>query len=63
MPSTEAIGLLAAVVDPASAFGSVVAMGLPIVTALFGVGIAAAGVGLVATVLHHARLHPPGRRR
>jgi RND superfamily putative drug exporter len=33
------------------AFGSIVAMGLPIVTALIGVGLATAGVGLVANGL------------
>jgi RND superfamily putative drug exporter len=48
MPATEAIGLLAAVVILIVAFGSVVAMGLPILTALFGLGITAAAIGLVA---------------
>ena len=48
MPSTELIGILAAVVILLLAFGSVVAMGVPIVTALFGVAIATAGVGIVA---------------
>jgi RND superfamily putative drug exporter len=48
MPATEAIGLLAAIVILIVAFGSVVAMGLPIVTALFGLGITAAAIGLVA---------------
>ena len=48
LPSTEAIGLLAAVIVLLLAFGSVVAMGLPIVTALFGLGITVGGIGLVA---------------
>jgi RND superfamily putative drug exporter len=50
MPSTELIGVLAAIVILLIAFGSVVAMGVPIVTALFGVAIATAGVGVVANV-------------
>jgi RND superfamily putative drug exporter len=37
--SSEGIGLLAAVVILLVAFGSVLAMGLPIITALFGVGM------------------------
>jgi len=41
---TEAVGLAAAVVILLLAFGSVLAMGLPIVTALFGVGL---GLGAV----------------
>jgi putative drug exporter of the RND superfamily len=51
MPASEAVGLLAAIVVLLIAFGSVVAMGLPIVTALVGVGLATAGVGLVANGL------------
>ena len=38
-PATEAIGLLAAIVILLIAFGSVLAMGLPILTALFGIGV------------------------
>jgi RND superfamily putative drug exporter len=48
VPNSEGFGLLAAVVILLVAFGSVVAMGLPILTALFGVGIGLAAVGLVA---------------
>ncbi len=48
MPATEAIGLAAAIVVLLLAFGSLLAMGLPILTALAGIGIAVAGVGLVA---------------
>ncbi|HWW45033.1 MAG TPA: MMPL family transporter, partial [Acidimicrobiia bacterium] len=42
--SSEAIGILAAIVILLVAFGSVIAMGLPILTALFGIG---AGVGII----------------
>ena len=46
MPSSEVFGLAAAVVILLLAFGSVVAMGLPIVTALFGISIGLSGVVL-----------------
>ncbi len=46
MPSSEMFGLAAAVVILLLAFGSVVAMGLPIVTALFGISIGLSGVVL-----------------
>jgi RND superfamily putative drug exporter len=46
VPSSEVFGLAAAAVILLMAFGSVVAMGLPIVTALFGIGIGLAGVVL-----------------
>jgi RND superfamily putative drug exporter len=48
VPNSEGFGLLAAIVILLVAFGSVVAMGLPIVTALFGVGIGLAAVALIA---------------
>ncbi len=48
-PGTEAIGLLAAVVILLVAFGSVLAMGLPIATALFGIGV---GFGVVNLLAH-----------
>jgi RND superfamily putative drug exporter len=51
MPASEAVGLLAAIVVLLIAFGSVVAMGLPILTALVGIGLALAGVGIVANFL------------
>ncbi len=51
MPGSEVIGLAAAIVILLIAFGSVVAMGVPIVTALFGIGIATAAVGVVANFL------------
>jgi putative drug exporter of the RND superfamily len=44
--SSEYIGILAAIVILLIAFGSVIAMGLPIITALFGIG---AGAALVTT--------------
>jgi RND superfamily putative drug exporter len=47
--STEFIGVGAAVIILLIAFGSVIAMGLPIMTALFGIGI---GFGVVAFMSH-----------
>ena len=46
LPPSEAFGLLAAIIILLLAFGSVIAMGLPILTAALGVGIAVAGVGI-----------------
>jgi RND superfamily putative drug exporter len=46
--STEFIGVSAAIVILLIAFGSAIAMGLPIVTALFGIGISYAVVALVS---------------
>ncbi|WP_034483489.1 MMPL family transporter [Actinomadura oligospora] len=48
---SEGIGVLAAVVILLIAFGSVLAMGLPIVTALFGIGTALALIGLIGHLL------------
>ncbi len=42
-PASEAFGMLAAIVILLIAFGSLLAMGLPIMTALFGIGIGARG--------------------
>ena len=47
---TEGVGILAAIVILLIAFGSVLAMGLPILTALFGIGVGLAGVTLLANV-------------
>jgi RND superfamily putative drug exporter len=47
-PASEAVGILAAIVVLLIAFGSLIAMGLPITTALIGVAISIAGVGVVA---------------
>jgi putative drug exporter of the RND superfamily len=46
--SSEAIGLLVAVVVLLMAFGSLLAMGLPIITALIGVGVGMSGIGILA---------------
>jgi len=46
--SSEGIGILAAVIILLIAFGSVIAMGLPILTALFGIGIGVSIVGLLS---------------
>jgi RND superfamily putative drug exporter len=46
--NTELIGLVAAVIILLIAFGSLLAMGLPILTALFGIGIGFAVVGLLS---------------
>ena len=47
--SSEGIGILAAIIILLIAFGSVIAMGLPILTALFGIGI---GVSIVSILSH-----------
>ncbi|HUC06377.1 MAG TPA: MMPL family transporter [Acidimicrobiales bacterium] len=49
--SSEGIGITAAMIIMLLAFGSVVAMGLPIVTALFGLGIGIAVLELLTRVL------------
>jgi len=48
---SELIGILAAIVILLIAFGSLIAMGLPIMTALFGIGIGIAVLELFANVL------------
>ncbi len=50
-PSSELIGLGVAIIVLLIAFGSVVAMGLPIGTALLGIFVGAAGVGVLSTIL------------
>jgi RND superfamily putative drug exporter len=50
-PKSEVIGIFAAAFILLIAFGSVLAMGLPIMTALFGIGIGLAIVELLARVL------------
>jgi RND superfamily putative drug exporter len=50
LPATESFGVLAAIVVLLIAFGSVIAMGLPISTALIGVVVSVAGVGIAANV-------------
>ena len=49
--SSEMIGLVAAIIILLVVFGSVLAMGLPVITALFGIGCGAAIIGLVTRVL------------
>src|SRR5919106_352151 len=48
----ELMAFLAAALILLVAFGSVVAAGLPLLTALFGLGISASLIGVVAAVLH-----------
>jgi RND superfamily putative drug exporter len=50
-PSSELIGVGVAIIVLLVAFGSVVAMGLPIVTALLGIFVGAAGVGVLSAVM------------
>jgi RND superfamily putative drug exporter len=49
--SSEFVGIIAAVVILLLAFGSVIAMGLPIITALFGIGTGVALVGLGTRIM------------
>ena len=51
LPESEIYGIIAAVIILILAFGSVLAMGLPIGTALFGLGIATALVSLGSNVI------------
>jgi RND superfamily putative drug exporter len=51
LPPSELLGLLAAIIILLLAFGSIVAMGLPILLAMLGVGIGVAVVGLWAAVV------------
>jgi RND superfamily putative drug exporter len=50
-PATFGLGLLAAIVILIVVFGSVLAMGLPIMNALFGLGIGIAAISLLSNVL------------
>jgi putative drug exporter of the RND superfamily len=58
--SSESVGFLAAIVILLIAFGSVLAMGLPLVTALFGIGIGMAIVQLFAHVFDIPDFAPSG---
>ncbi len=49
-PESEVLGILAAMIILVLAFGSVLAMGLPIGTALFGLGVGAGVLGIVSNV-------------
>jgi RND superfamily putative drug exporter len=50
-PSSELIGIGVAIIVLLIAFGSVVAMGLPILTALMGLFVGGAGVGVLSAVM------------
>jgi putative drug exporter of the RND superfamily len=50
-PASELIGIAFAIIVLLIAFGSVVAMGLPIVTALMGLFVGAAGVGVLSAII------------
>ena len=56
--NADLIGLLAAVIILLFAFGSVVAMGLPILTALFGLGVGVALINVVASFTTIGSLAP-----
>ncbi|HEV7535762.1 MAG TPA: MMPL family transporter, partial [Acidimicrobiia bacterium] len=58
MPSSEGLGLMAAVVVLLVAFGSVVAMGLPIATALLGIGIAMSLISVLARFMSTPEFTP-----
>ena len=57
-----ALGLAFAIVILILAFGSVLAMGLPIGVALAGIGIGSTLIALLSHVVHHARLRHDPRR-
>ena len=61
MPASEIVGIVAAIIVLLIAFGSLIAMGLPILTALIGIAISLAGVGILAQRLHDAELRAAGR--
>ncbi|HET9612352.1 MAG TPA: MMPL family transporter [Acidimicrobiales bacterium] len=50
-PSSEVLGLAFAIVILIAAFGSVLAMGLPVGVALFGIGLGTTIIGLLSNVL------------
>ena len=56
--ATEAIGLSAAMIILLLTFGSVVAMGLPVLTALFGLGVGLSLLGILSHVLDTADFAP-----
>jgi putative drug exporter of the RND superfamily len=55
---SEMIGVLAAIVVLLISFGSVVAMGLPIITALFALGVGVSGITLFTHVFDTAEFAP-----
>ena len=50
MPASEVVGVVAAIVVLLVAFGSLIAMGIPILTALVGIAVSLAGVEVLANV-------------
>jgi len=56
--SSEGIGILAAIVVLLISFGSVVAMGLPLLTALFALGVGISGITLFTHVFDTAEFAP-----
>jgi len=57
-PSSEALGLVVAIVILLLSFGSVLAMGLPIVTALIGLGIGISGIGVLSAFADLSSIAP-----
>lgn len=51
LPASEVYGLLAAIIILVIAFGSVLAMGLPIGTAILGLGVGTSVVGIVSQIV------------
>ena len=57
-PSSEGLGLIVAMVILLLAFGSVLAMGLPIITAMVGLGIGVSSIGVVSAFLDLSSVAP-----
>jgi putative drug exporter of the RND superfamily len=57
-PSSEAFGLVVAMVILLVSFGSVLAMGLPILTALIGLGIGISGIGVLSAFTDLSSIAP-----
>jgi len=57
-PSSEALGLVVAMVILLVSFGSVLAMGLPILTALIGLGIGISGIGVLSAFTDLSSIAP-----
>ena len=61
MPKSELFGIMAAIVVLLVAFGSVLAMGLPIITGVLGIMIASSMIAVLARFMSTPGLHRPGR--
>jgi putative drug exporter of the RND superfamily len=57
-PASEAIGFLAAIVVLLFAFGSVIAMGLPLITAVVGLAVGISGIGAASAILPISEVAP-----